>query len=258
MEMQEIAKEVEQGEKDEGASESMVEVRTEEKAETDLYSELQSPSEDIYSEALLVDRLATTRSGKKTETNTRLYRAACLFLTIICLVLLLVVIILSVKLQTTTGETAAVGRQGAPLAPRCSHDECLDLFPITQHQRCACQQCAKGWLPFGRSCFFLSTYRLSWDESQRNCTANGGALAVVSNRRVQNFLTEKGKMMYWIGLRQKGAEWTWVDKTVLSQSYWKEGPSDGDCGILSNDKPEKNWIKDSCDSVGYFICQLQL
>lgn len=36
-------------------------------------------------------------SGKKTETNTRLYRAACLFLTIICLVLLLVVIILSVK-----------------------------------------------------------------------------------------------------------------------------------------------------------------
>nr|XP_040021771.1 C-type lectin domain family 2 member F isoform X2 [Gasterosteus aculeatus aculeatus] len=196
--------------------------------------------------------------GKKTVTNTRLYRAACLFLTIICLVLLLVVIILSVKLQTTTGETAAVGRQGAPLAPRCSHDECLDLFPITQHQRCACQQCAKGWLPFGRSCFFLSTYRLSWDESQRNCTANGGALAVVSNRRVQNFLTEKGKMMYWIGLRQKGAEWTWVDKTVLSQSYWKEGPSDGDCGILSNDKPEKNWIKDSCDSVSYFICQLQL
>ncbi|KAM8870789.1 C-type lectin lectoxin-Lio3 isoform 2-T2 [Spinachia spinachia] len=199
------------------------------------------------------------REGKKTETNTQLYRAACLFLTIVCLVLLLVVIILSVKLQTVTGETTAADRQGAPAAPRCSHDECLALSPIPPPQRCACQQCAKGWLPFGLSCFYLSTYRLSWDESQRDCTARGGALAVVTNRRVQNFLAEKGKMIYWIGLRQKGATWTWVDNTVLIESYWDEGPSDGDCGILSNVKPpEKNWIKDSCDAVAFFICQLQL
>ncbi|KAM8870790.1 C-type lectin lectoxin-Lio3 isoform 3-T3 [Spinachia spinachia] len=222
MEMQEITKEGERGKDDEGPSESMVEVKTREEAEPELYTELQSPSEDIYSEAHLVDSLVTTRSGKKTETNTQLYRAACLFLTIVCLVLLLVVIILSVK-------------------------------------RCACQQCAKGWLPFGLSCFYLSTYRLSWDESQRDCTARGGALAVVTNRRVQNFLAEKGKMIYWIGLRQKGATWTWVDNTVLIESYWDEGPSDGDCGILSNVKPpEKNWIKDSCDAVAFFICQLQL
>ncbi|XP_037309340.2 C-type lectin domain family 17, member A isoform X1 [Pungitius pungitius] len=255
MEMQEVAKEGERGKEDEGASESMVEVKTKEEAEPETYRELQSPPEDIYSEALVVDSRITTRSGK----NTRLYRAACLFLTITCLVLLLVVIILSVKLQAVTGETTTTDRQGAPLAPRCSHDECQALFHITQAQRCACRQCADGWLPFGRSCFYLSTHRLSWDESQRNCSASGGALAVVNNRRVQNFLTAKGKMMYWIGLRQKGATWTWVDKTVLIESYWTEGPSDGDCGILSHEKPpEKNWIKDSCQSVAYFICQLEL
>ena len=42
-------------------------------------------------------RLISSSSGKPTEGNSRLYRAACLFLTIICLILLLVVIILSVK-----------------------------------------------------------------------------------------------------------------------------------------------------------------
>lgn len=48
-----------------------------------------------------------------------------------------------------------------------------------------CQQCADGWLTFGRSCFYLSTFRLSWDESQRNCSARGGSLAVISSQRVQ-------------------------------------------------------------------------
>ncbi|XP_068591992.1 type-2 ice-structuring protein isoform X2 [Cebidichthys violaceus] len=198
--------------------------------------------------------------GKQTEGNTRLYRAACLFLTIVCLVLLLVIIILSMKLQTGStvcperAETSAVDRGGAT---RCSHEECLDLFSITQSQHLGCRQCPDGWLTFGRSCFYLSTFRLSWDESQRNCTARGGALAVVTSQKVQNFLTAKRKMIYWIGLRQKGATWTWVDGTVLRESYWAEVTSEGDCGILSNGKqPEKNWIKAPCEFASYFICQL--
>lgn len=50
---------------------------------------------------------------------------------------------------------------------------------------CECMQCAPGWLEFGTSCFFLSTNRLSWDESRMNCTARGGSLAVISNQKVQ-------------------------------------------------------------------------
>ncbi|KAM6936583.1 early activation antigen CD69 isoform 2-T2 [Lycodopsis pacificus] len=198
--------------------------------------------------------------GKQTEGNTRVYRAACLFLTIICLVLLLVIIILSMKLQTGStvcperAEATAVDKGGAR---SCSSEECLDLFPNTQAQHLGCRQCADGWLTFGRSCFYLSTFRLSWDGSQRNCTARGGTLAVVTSEKVQNFLTEKSKMIYWIGLRQKGATWTWVDNTVLQKSYWAEVPSEGDCGILSKKRSPANWIKASCNSASYFICQLQ-
>ncbi|XP_031708674.1 C-type lectin domain family 4 member E isoform X1 [Anarrhichthys ocellatus] len=266
MEMQDIAKEKERSKEDEGASEPMLEVKIEEEAETDHYAKLQSQSEDIYSEAVHGGTPFKTRSGKQTEGNTRVYRAACLFLTIICLVLLLVIIILSMKLQTGStvcperAETTAVDRGGAR---NCSYEECLDLFPSTQAQdpsllpHLGCRQCADGWLTFGRSCFYLSTFRLSWDESQRNCTARGGALAVVTSRKVQNFLTEKSKMIYWIGLREKGATWTWVDNTVLQESYWAEVPLEGDCGILTKDKSPENWIKTPCNSVSYFICQLQ-
>lgn len=48
-----------------------------------------------------------------------------------------------------------------------------------------CRQCENGWLPLGRSCFYLSRYRLSWEESQKNCTARGGSLAVITNQGLQ-------------------------------------------------------------------------
>ncbi|KAK9513956.1 hypothetical protein VZT92_027450 [Zoarces viviparus] len=259
MEMQDIAKERERSKEDEGASKPMLEVKIEEEAETDHYAKLQSESEDIYSEAVHGGTPVKTRSGKQTEGNTRVYRAACLFLTIICLVLLLVIIILSMKLQTGStecperAETTAVGRGG----PSCSSEECLVQFPNAQAQHLGCRQCADGWLTFGRSCFYLSTFRLSWAESQRNCTGRGGALAVVTSQEVQNFLTEKSKMTYWIGLREKGATWTWVNNTVLQKSYWAEVPLNGDCGILSKRRSPENWMKAPCNSASYFICQLQ-
>ncbi|XP_034067345.1 C-type lectin domain family 4 member E-like isoform X3 [Gymnodraco acuticeps] len=221
MELQEIPNEGETHEE----GEPMLEVKTEEEAEPDHNSKLQSPSEDIYSEALVSGdpvktRAETTRAGKPTEGNSRLYRAACLFLTIICLVLLLVVIILSLK-------------------------------------HSSCRQCPGGWLRYGPSCFYLSTFRLSWEESRRNCSFSGGSLAVITNRGLQYYLTKVGKLSYWIGLRQIATTWTWEDKTELTESYWQDGGSTGGCGSLSSDKPaEKNWRKVPCGVSTYFICQL--
>ncbi|XP_059195223.1 early activation antigen CD69 [Centropristis striata] len=200
-----------------------------------------------------------TFSGKQTEGNIRLYRAVCLFLTIICLILLLVVIVLSTKLCTEREETAPAERKPSPFAPTCSQEECQALFPNIQPQHLGCRQCANGWLTFGTSCFYLSTFRLSWDESQRNCSSRGGALAVVSNKRVQSFLTTKGKMQYWIGLRQKGAKWSWVNNAVLQESFWADPTSEGNCGVLDTESPpEKNWDRASCELSSYFICQLHL
>ncbi|XP_063735320.1 early activation antigen CD69 isoform X2 [Eleginops maclovinus] len=197
--------------------------------------------------------------GKQTKGNARLYRAGCLFLTIICLVLLLVVIILSMKLQT--GSTICPGRNEAverrPSDSTCSHEECQALFPKMQPKLSDCKQCANGWLRFGQSCFYLSSFRLSWDESQRNCSSRGGSLAVVTSRKLQNFLTKEGQMSYWIGLRHRGDKWTWVNDNVLTESYWADGKSAGDCGILTSDKPpENNWGKVSCEDYTYFICQM--
>lgn len=203
--------------------------------------------------------------GNQTEGNTRLYRAVCLFLTIMCLLLLVVVIVLSMKLQQ--GSTACMGREGepgqarqTPLDPVCSLQQCQALLPRTdQPQHRHCMQCADGWLTLGQSCFYLSTARLSWEESQKNCTANGGSLAIISSAMVQQFLSVKGKFQYWIGLKNNGQAWTWVNNTVLTQSYWADNPLKGDCGLLASaDASEKNWKKASCEASTYFICELHM
>lgn len=53
-----------------------------------------------------------------------------------------------------------------------------------------CRLCGDGWITFGRSCFFLSTFRLKWHQSKQNCTSRGGSLAVIASKEVQvNLIT---------------------------------------------------------------------
>ncbi|XP_074540542.1 early activation antigen CD69 isoform X2 [Halichoeres trimaculatus] len=216
-------------------------------------------ADNSSSESELSVELQEKKDSQK-KGKARLYRLACVILTVICLVLLLVVIILSVKLQTgspacTEGEeTFALSKQGAL---SCSFDQCQALFPKVELKYLGCRQCADGWLTFGRSCFYLSTFRRSWDESQRDCSSRGGSLAVISSPDIQSYLTMKGNVKYWIGLRHNGLTWRWVNNTELGQSYWADFTSDGDCGFLnSGGPPEKNWMKASCQASAYFICQL--
>ncbi|XP_005925343.1 C-type lectin domain family 4 member A isoform X2 [Haplochromis burtoni] len=267
MEMQEIPKETEKGkEGDEGPSEPMLEVKKEEEAEQDHYAKLQISSEDVYSEAFSAAGSRKQILGKEpTGGNVRLYRGVCLFLTLMCIVLLVVVIILSLKLQTgptvcPVVEESATAKEAVPaFAPGCSFENCQAQFPAIHIKHHGCRLCGDGWMTFGRSCFFLSTFRLKWHQSEQNCTSRGGSLAVITSKEVQDFLTQKGNLQYWIGTIKKGTEWTWVDSTKLQESYWAEDPRTGNCGIIDSTGPSaRNWIRAPCNVATYFICQLQL
>ncbi|XP_032414699.1 early activation antigen CD69 isoform X2 [Xiphophorus hellerii] len=256
MEMQEIPSESPKSSREEGAGEPMLKVITQEEAEPDHYEELQSPSENVYVEAF--HPTVKSRTGKQDEGKTGLYRMLCLILTIICFLLLILVFVLGVKLQTGSTVCSGNSRFGDQQNPTCSFEDCQSRFPKSQFNKLPCRQCASGWLTFGKSCFFLSTTRLTWSESQKNCSSSGGSLAIVSSQNVQNFLTKKGELKYWIGLKHEDSTWNWVNSSKLQQSYWTEAVHNGDCAYLNSDGPvEKNWDRASCESTTYFICQLQ-
>lgn len=216
--------------------------------------------ENLSSESALSVELQGEKGKQTAAGNVRLYRIACALLTLICLVLLLIILILSTKPQTGSTVCSEIEETTAPTehsAPACTFDHCQALFPNIQLQYLGCRQCADGWLTFGRSCFFLSTYRLNWEDSQKNCTSRGGNLAIISSPDIQKYLSQTGDKLYWMGLRQSGRTWSWVNRSPLKKSYWEDATSTGDCGILnSQNQLEKNWIKTSCRASTYFICQL--
>ncbi|XP_061770938.1 snaclec 27 [Nerophis ophidion] len=208
------------------------------------YSSLQKPPEDIYAEATF----ATKTADKQAQGGMQRFRVGCLILSLVCLVLLLVVIVLCVKAGSTDR------RADSYVVNQCGTCKGLQRAPESPNG------CPTGWLRLDQSCFYLSTLRLNWEDSRRNCSVGGGSLAVVSSRDVQNFLTQKGNgLWYWIGLRLTGGTWTWVNNNVLEQSYWGKKDSKGECGLLiSKEQTENNWMGYKCESHSYFVCQQPL
>ncbi|XP_064803815.1 CD209 antigen-like protein E isoform X1 [Oncorhynchus masou masou] len=273
MEMQETPREKERVvEVDE--SQIILETSVEE-AESTVYSKLKSPSEDIYAEASPGQPCAKDRPDLQVLGNVGLYRAVCLLLSVICLVLLLVIIILCVKFPsqpqvchgTEKGieakEKGSVTEKGIDAKEErfqstevCSLQTCQAQYFQQQSQVPACHMCDEGWLHFESSCYFLSRDRMNWDESRDECKKRGADLAVITNKTVQTFLTKKGNLMYWIGLRQRTRNWVWVNNTALGQSYWSGSNRQGDCGLLTGrDPPERSWSSTSCDQYSFYICQ---
>uniref|UniRef100_A0A8C6SHM3 Si:dkey-26c10.5 n=1 Tax=Neogobius melanostomus TaxID=47308 RepID=A0A8C6SHM3_9GOBI len=234
MEMEELAKEPEKNvAKDEGTS------ATKSDEETDLYSSLQGPTEDLYTETTFVTR--PSKAKAEYFQDVQLWRRVSACFGVLCLILILVIVILAIKLQNGSSDAVYQETPGFP-----------GLVTAALHQCCQSNQCAPGWLQFGESCFFLSTLRKTWDEAKKNCSDMRGDLAVVTSPSVQKFLTGNGRLQYWIGLRGN----TWVNGKSLSQSYWSDKPTPGYCVMLRGDMAsDKNWYKSSCTRLTYYICE---
>ncbi|XP_061675807.1 C-type lectin domain family 7 member A-like isoform X2 [Syngnathoides biaculeatus] len=279
---------------DKGAKEPMLEMKGDgniytlagslpsEEGEQSDYMGLQSPSEDIYLSVLEPPK----QTAKQAQDAVRLYRVACLILSVLCLVLLLVVIVLTMKMKTGSETYPVTSVSWAP--PKCNMEQCRafilqdrdplttgsEAYPVTpvswapptcNMEQCRAfiqrDQCPPGWLRLDQSCFVFSTSRLSWEESQTNCSGLGGSLAVVSSPKVQTFLTKNGNsLLYWIGLSKgRGDQWTWVDNTTQVLSYWGPHLIRGNCALLNNRlHPESNWVMAACSSYSYYICQMNL
>ncbi|XP_077455549.1 CD209 antigen-like protein A [Stigmatopora argus] len=218
------------------------------------YSGLQNTPEDVYDNIL--------ETGKKAQRATlRSYKVGFLIVSVVCSVLLLVIIVLVVKLKS--GSTACPLEQVEQvglLPETCDKDQCMALTPHDTQRFYCCYTCLPGWVRLDRSCFFLSTTGLSWDQSEGECSRRGGSLAVMKSDRVQNFLTRRGKdLKYWIGVRRQGKDWALSDGSRPNKTYWKEKSPLGDCVYLASSQSSgSNWMNANCDSHSYFICQIDI
>ncbi|XP_024123646.1 CD209 antigen-like protein C isoform X2 [Oryzias melastigma] len=220
MEMKEVPAKAKREDEEKRDDEPKQSIKTEEEANPGHYSSLLSPSEEVYTEAY--------QSVKSCQ----------------------------VQAKSTVNfeeEKTGTNRDG----PFMVNAEKLCM----EHLRKTCagsEQCPYKWLTYRNYCFFLSTFRLTWEESQSKCTSVYGSLAVITSQEVQNFLTEKGNLLYWIGLKKHQSVWKWVNNKTLEKSYWATNENDGGCALFSSHSPpQRNWIPVSCQAPSYFICQLE-
>ncbi|XP_014452133.1 C-type lectin domain family 4 member E isoform X1 [Alligator mississippiensis] len=134
--------------------------------------------------------------------------------------------------------------------------------------------CPMGWKAFQTSCYYFSSDVMSWDDSEKNCTAMGSHLVVINTKAEQDFLLNWVKemladlpvKMYYIGLTAQEAEgqWCWVDHTPYNknEAFWKPGePSDPilePCTALqvnSKKQARENWNDLACFTDLYRICE---
>ncbi|NXN07630.1 CLC4E protein, partial [Indicator maculatus] len=83
--------------------------------------------------------------------------------------------------------------------------------------------CPKDWKLFQKSCYYLSTDKLSWVESEQNCTGMGSHLVVINSKAEQVCAglkdTAARDTNYYIGLKaQEVEQWHWVDQTPFNET----------------------------------------
>ncbi|NXS61477.1 CLC4E protein, partial [Brachypteracias leptosomus] len=94
--------------------------------------------------------------------------------------------------------------------------------------------CPKGWRHFQEKCYYLSTDKMSWVESEQNYTGMGSHLVVINSKAEQEFLFNLAKRIftngyetkYYIGLSvYENGQWQWVDQTPYKKAdtFWKPG-----------------------------------
>ncbi|XP_026854960.2 early activation antigen CD69 isoform X1 [Electrophorus electricus] len=222
-----------------------------------IYSVLFNPTEDIYTSSKMPG--SPPKFHKDVNGRVNFYRGLSVILLLLCVLFLAVILALSIKLSEVQGNQECPDVEKTTVAEACNCQKCEFMYKTraSDHNKHLCSECGTGWHKFENSCYFLSEKRLNWLESREKCQEKGGDLAVISNERVQTFLTEKGPMLYWIGLHDLGTQqWTWINNTALTQSYWFQTPNAGHCALLRGWKsPQNNWYSNRCEIYSHFICE---
>ena len=113
----------------------------------------------------------------------------------------------------------------------------------------------------GDHCYYWSTVRKSWEDSESHCQDEDGHLAAVTSLEIHNFLLQKIDTLYtntwyWIGGSDKEQEgkWRWTDGNVWNFTNWAEWQPSGrnqDCLRIRNGY---RWNDHSCNFLYQFIC----
>ncbi|XP_028273999.1 CD209 antigen-like protein E isoform X3 [Parambassis ranga] len=127
------------------------------------------------------------------------------------------------------------------------------------------QRFQEGWVYLRPSFYYISSDKKSWEDSRNDCQQRGADLVIINTKEEQEFVTKFHKLT-WIGLSKRGknAQWSWVDGTPLTTSYWGDGEpnnlsgKDVECVETRFHEVINSWNDIPCAELNFWICEKNL
>ncbi|XP_069038659.1 CD209 antigen-like protein E isoform X2 [Lepisosteus oculatus] len=230
-----------------------------------VYTGLEKSSENVYS-TVDTHQLKPTATKGELEKKVTLFRRVSLGLGVLCLLLLIAVAGLCVKALHPEPCASPEAQTDITLMTQRSSNKKSEIDQpgdgsVMDCQGGLCHLCRKGWLFFDGSCYFFSRDRLTWQESVEDCSRQKAELLVIASEKVQDFVTKKGTLFYWIGLqRDSSGTWAWINGDKLTVGYWvtpeTPGASRESCVALKGrDDNRHNWNTANCEFNAFRVCR---
>ncbi|KAG7325901.1 hypothetical protein KOW79_010826 [Hemibagrus wyckioides] len=161
---------------------------------------------------------------------------------LLCVLLLSIAIVQSVKLNNMTSERDQL---------HAERDELQKMLNNTV------QQCLR----------YFVTKRMGWNEARQECRSRGADLVIINSREEQESISQMVTGEAWIGLSDSAEEgkWTWVDNTNLTTGFWWQGePNDyeqkEDCALIGSKFAQDKittWADYPCEMKLPAICEIK-
>ncbi|XP_069610187.1 C-type lectin domain family 2 member A-like isoform X2 [Ranitomeya imitator] len=84
--------------------------------------------------------------------------------------------------------------------------------------------CDDDWIWYRGKCYYFSTARDTWGNSEKFCHSHNSSLAIIESKEELDFLfRHKDLDHHWIGMRRTddNTAWTWTDGTSYNESLFK-------------------------------------
>ncbi|XP_073537729.1 C-type lectin domain family 2 member B-like [Phyllobates terribilis] len=95
---------------------------------------------------------------------------------------------------------------------------------ITEIKNQKSAPCDDDWIWYRGKCYYFSTERNTWNNSEKFCNSHKSSLAIIENKEEKDFLFRyKGTDNHWIGIRRTddNMAWTWTNGSLYDESLFK-------------------------------------